>query len=56
MFINFVSLTNLLCKYIYVFFFRYIVSDCDSIQTIVESHKFLNDTKEDAVARVLKAG
>ncbi|ESR62894.1 hypothetical protein CICLE_v10018058mg, partial [Citrus x clementina] len=34
----------------------YIVSDCDSIQTIVESHKFLNDTKEEAVARVLKAG
>ncbi|KAH9797694.1 Fn3 like domain-containing protein [Citrus sinensis] len=37
-------------------FHGYIVSDCDSIQTIVESHKFLNDTKEDAVARVLKAG
>ncbi|XP_037493295.1 probable beta-D-xylosidase 5 [Jatropha curcas] len=34
----------------------YIVSDCDSIQVMVERHKFLGDTKEDAVARTLKAG
>ncbi|KDP30466.1 hypothetical protein JCGZ_16145 [Jatropha curcas] len=35
---------------------EYIVSDCDSIQVMVERHKFLGDTKEDAVARTLKAG
>ncbi|KAJ4715464.1 Beta-D-xylosidase [Melia azedarach] len=34
----------------------YIVSDCDSIQVMVEHQKFLNDTKEDAVARTLRAG
>ncbi|XP_008810094.3 probable beta-D-xylosidase 2 [Phoenix dactylifera] len=34
----------------------YIVSDCDSIQTIVESQKFLDDTPYDGVAQVLKAG
>ncbi|XP_038680677.1 probable beta-D-xylosidase 5 [Tripterygium wilfordii] len=34
----------------------YIVADCDSIEVMVDDHKFLNDTKEDAVARVLKAG
>ncbi|XP_010046160.3 probable beta-D-xylosidase 5 [Eucalyptus grandis] len=34
----------------------YIVSDCDSIQVMVDYHKFLGDTNEDAVARTLKAG
>ncbi|KAL3741535.1 hypothetical protein ACJRO7_017061 [Eucalyptus globulus] len=34
----------------------YIVADCDSIQVMVDDHKFLNDTNEDAVARTLKAG
>ncbi|OWM73048.1 hypothetical protein CDL15_Pgr001162 [Punica granatum] len=34
----------------------YIVSDCDSIQVMVDNHKYLQDTKEDAVARTLKAG
>ncbi|XVF40841.1 hypothetical protein PTKIN_Ptkin01aG0148800 [Pterospermum kingtungense] len=34
----------------------YIVSDCDSIQEIVERHKWLNDTAEEAVAHTLKAG
>ncbi|XP_012072480.1 probable beta-D-xylosidase 5 [Jatropha curcas] len=34
----------------------YIVSDCDSIEVMVNDHKFLGDTKEDAVARTLKAG
>lgn len=34
----------------------YIVSDCDSIEVMVHDHKFLDDTKEDAVARTLKAG
>ncbi|PKI74331.1 hypothetical protein CRG98_005211, partial [Punica granatum] len=30
--------------------------DCDSIQVMVDNHKYLQDTKEDAVARTLKAG
>ncbi|KAJ0103629.1 hypothetical protein Patl1_04210 [Pistacia atlantica] len=34
----------------------YIVSDCDSIEVMVDDHKFLGDTNEDAVARTLKAG
>ncbi|KAI3410324.1 Fn3_like domain-containing protein [Psidium guajava] len=34
----------------------YIVSDCDSIEVMVDNHKFLSDTNEDAVARTLKAG
>ncbi|XP_022744572.1 probable beta-D-xylosidase 5 [Durio zibethinus] len=34
----------------------YIVSDCDSILEMVERHKWLNDTAEDAVAHSLKAG
>ncbi|XWS65760.1 hypothetical protein CRYUN_Cryun05aG0141100 [Craigia yunnanensis] len=34
----------------------YIVSDCDSILEMVERHKWLNDTAEDAVAHALKAG
>ncbi|PKI74335.1 hypothetical protein CRG98_005215 [Punica granatum] len=34
----------------------YIVSDCDSIKVMVDNHKYLHDTKEDAVARTLKAG
>ncbi|XVE90787.1 hypothetical protein DITRI_Ditri20bG0104700 [Diplodiscus trichospermus] len=34
----------------------YIVSDCDSIMEMVERHKWLNDTAEDAVAHALKAG
>ncbi|KAL3612103.1 hypothetical protein D5086_003123 [Populus alba] len=34
----------------------YIVSDCDSIQVMVDNHKWLGDTKEDVVAQVLKAG
>ncbi|XP_017975208.1 PREDICTED: probable beta-D-xylosidase 5 [Theobroma cacao] len=34
----------------------YIVSDCDSIAEIVKSHKWLDDSWEDATAHVLKAG
>ncbi|KAI6703474.1 hypothetical protein NL676_012610 [Syzygium grande] len=34
----------------------YIVSDCDSVQVMVDYQKFLGDTNEDAVARALKAG
>ncbi|KAJ0017072.1 hypothetical protein Pint_10025 [Pistacia integerrima] len=34
----------------------YIVSDCDSIDVMVNKHKFLGDTNEDAVAQTLKAG
>lgn len=35
---------------------RYIVSDCDSIQVLVDNHKYLGDTREDAVAQTLRAG
>lgn len=38
------------------FSYRYIVSDCDSIEVLVDGHKWLGDSKEDAVAHVLKAG
>ncbi|KAL9404038.1 hypothetical protein Peur_001010 [Populus x canadensis] len=34
----------------------YIVSDCDSIQVMVDNHKWLGDTKEDVVAQVLFKG
>ncbi|XP_027094957.1 probable beta-D-xylosidase 5 [Coffea arabica] len=34
----------------------YIVSDCDSIDVMVNRHHFLNDAPEDAMAQVLKAG
>ncbi|EOY06887.1 Glycosyl hydrolase family protein [Theobroma cacao] len=34
----------------------YVVADCDSIAEIVKSHKWLDDTWEDASAQVLKAG
>ncbi|XVE81598.1 hypothetical protein DITRI_Ditri15bG0077800 [Diplodiscus trichospermus] len=34
----------------------YIVSDCDSINEIVNSHKWLKDSGEDASAHTLKAG
>ncbi|KAJ7968896.1 Beta-D-xylosidase [Quillaja saponaria] len=34
----------------------YIVSDCDSIEVLVDNHKWLGDSKEDAVAQTLKAG
>ncbi|XP_058084027.1 probable beta-D-xylosidase 5 [Magnolia sinica] len=34
----------------------YIVSDCDSIEVIHHGHKWLDDTEEDAVAQVLRAG
>lgn len=34
----------------------YIVSDCDSIQVMVENQRFLGDTPEDATAQVLRAG
>ncbi|KAK6124078.1 hypothetical protein DH2020_042163 [Rehmannia glutinosa] len=34
----------------------YIVSDCDSIQVILDDHKWLDDEPEDAVAQALKAG
>lgn len=40
----------------YLLILRYIVSDCDSIQVLVDDHKWLGDTKEDAVAQTLKAG
>lgn len=36
--------------------YRYITSDCDSVQVMHMGHKFLNDTEEDAVAQVLQAG
>ncbi|KAJ4848425.1 hypothetical protein Tsubulata_020617 [Turnera subulata] len=34
----------------------YIVSDCDSIEVLVDGHHWLGDTKEDAVAHTLRAG
>ncbi|KAJ8761238.1 hypothetical protein K2173_001294 [Erythroxylum novogranatense] len=34
----------------------YIVADCDSIEVMVDDHKFLGDTNEEAVARAFKAG
>ncbi|CAL9192290.1 probable beta-D-xylosidase 2 [Musa acuminata AAA Group] len=34
----------------------YIVSDCDSIDVLLNTQKFLDDTPEDAVAQVLRAG
>ncbi|XP_052206829.1 probable beta-D-xylosidase 5 [Diospyros lotus] len=34
----------------------YIVSDCDSIEVMIDGHKWLGDTPEDAVAQTLKAG
>ncbi|OVA13542.1 WD40 repeat [Macleaya cordata] len=34
----------------------YIVSDCDSIEVIVNDHKWLGYSKEEAVAQVMKAG
>ncbi|KAF8392684.1 hypothetical protein HHK36_023033 [Tetracentron sinense] len=34
----------------------YIVSDCDSIEVLMDGAKWLDDTHEDAVAQVLKAG
>ncbi|KAM1213282.1 hypothetical protein PS2_004713 [Malus domestica] len=34
----------------------YIVSDCDSLEVMVNGHKWLGDTKEDAAAQALKAG
>ncbi|XP_052210535.1 probable beta-D-xylosidase 5 [Diospyros lotus] len=34
----------------------YIVSDCDSLEVMVDGHKWLGDTPEDAVAQALKAG
>ncbi|KAL5710987.1 xylan 1,4-beta-xylosidase [Ranunculus cassubicifolius] len=34
----------------------YIVADCDSVKVMVEDHKYLNDTPEDAVAQAFKAG
>ncbi|CAK7338187.1 unnamed protein product [Dovyalis caffra] len=34
----------------------YIVADCDSVQVMVDNHKWLNVTKEEAVAKSLKAG
>ncbi|XP_021888495.1 probable beta-D-xylosidase 5 [Carica papaya] len=34
----------------------YLVSDCDSIEVMVDNHQFINDTNEDAVAQTLKAG
>ncbi|XP_043687886.1 probable beta-D-xylosidase 2 [Telopea speciosissima] len=34
----------------------YIVSDCDSIQTMVANHKFLGDGYEDASAQAMRAG
>lgn len=36
--------------------YRYIVSDCDSIEVMLDGHKWLNDEPEDAVAQALKAG
>ena len=38
------------------FSYRYIVSDRDSIEVLVHGHKWLGDSKEVAVAHVLKAG
>ncbi|KAJ4830757.1 hypothetical protein Tsubulata_020790 [Turnera subulata] len=34
----------------------YIVSDCDSIEVLVDRHHWLRDTNEDAVAHTLRAG
>lgn len=38
------------------FFFRYIVSDCDSIEVMHDSVKWLGYTEEEAVAQVMRAG
>jgi beta-D-xylosidase 4 len=37
-------------------FCRYIVSDCDSLEVMVNGHKWLGDTGVDAAAQALKAG
>ncbi|KAJ4826621.1 hypothetical protein Tsubulata_002221 [Turnera subulata] len=34
----------------------YIVSDCDSVEVLVDQHKWLGDSNEDAVAHTLRAG
>ncbi|KAL2473743.1 putative beta-D-xylosidase 5 [Forsythia ovata] len=34
----------------------YIVSDCDSVQVMIDNHKWLSDEPEDAVSQALKAG
>lgn len=42
-----------------VFFFllyRYIVTDCDSLEVMFKDQKFLDDMPEDAVAQALRAG
>ena len=36
--------------------FMYLVTDCDSIAEIMNSHKWLKNTGEDASAHTLKAG
>lgn len=36
--------------------FRYIVSDCDSIEVMIDNQKWLNDKPEDTVSQALKAG
>lgn len=35
---------------------RYIVSDCDSIETMVDDLQWMNDEPENAVAQVMRAG
>lgn len=39
-----------------LFFYRYIVSDCWAIDTIVQDQKFLDVTSEEGVALSMKAG
>ncbi|XVF14493.1 hypothetical protein REPUB_Repub09cG0064900 [Reevesia pubescens] len=39
-----------------IFFFRYVVANCDSVLEIVRSQKWLQATREDASAYSLKTG
>lgn len=36
--------------------YRYIVTDCDSLDVMFKDQKFLDDMPEDAVAQALRAG
>lgn len=39
-----------------VYIFRYIVSDCDSIEVMVDNQTWINDKFEDAASQTLRAG
>lgn len=40
----------------YNLYYRYIVTDCYGLEAIVDRQNYLNDTKEEAVAKTIKAG